>query len=437
MDTTLRLVWFCCGLVWLLRWLGENFWKELQVRCRRTAVFHFNGRCLTSFSFHFTAMDPWTLNWLHVLVLEISHRTPIFLGNLHELQLRFLGGKPDALIGKLHLQILTSGMISNFLKFLSTALRYLWSSPREQLQLERSRLVEDHQLQVERLKKSHSDFWLRWNSEENFKEKLQASRSKILNKDFTLEELRLLYEKKHREEILALERKLRYQLHTVDLRLPRLRDQQQVVLQDSFLRSRLWTSQWQAGIRWGTGWRSQWTTVYFCTSCPSTSSSILFGKAKLSTNFWTENFPWVERLRWCSPYFSLHWNTTQRNFVGLHGDPSIHLKKCTYFRTSSRFVFVYFNNISMPFQGHFNRTFWPGPTSTSASVWPTCLSIRETSFHCSSSMRTTSHTLSSWWTSACHPAVQSTLHFLVWIYFLRRSILTKENFLSNFDFQWF
>ena len=151
----------------------------------------------------------------------------------------FLGGKPDALIGKLRLQILTSGMISNFLKFLSTALRYLWSSPREQLQLERSRLVEDHQLQVERLKKSHSDFWLRWNSEENFKEKLQASRSKILNKDFTLEELRLLYEKKHREEILALERKLRYQLHTVDLRLPRLRDQQQVVLQDSFLRSRL------------------------------------------------------------------------------------------------------------------------------------------------------------------------------------------------------
>ena len=89
MDTTLRLVWFCCGLVWLLRWLGENFWKELQVRCRRTAVFHFNGRCLTSFSFHFTAMDPWTLNWLHVLVLETSHRTPIFLGNLHELQLRF------------------------------------------------------------------------------------------------------------------------------------------------------------------------------------------------------------------------------------------------------------------------------------------------------------------------------------------------------------
>ena len=94
-------------------------------------------------------------------------------------------------------------MISNFLKFLSTALQYLWNSPREQLQLERSHLVEDHQLQTERVKKPHSDFCLRWNSEKDFKEKLQSSRSKILNKDLPLEELPLLYEKQHREELLA------------------------------------------------------------------------------------------------------------------------------------------------------------------------------------------------------------------------------------------
>jgi len=144
---------------------------------------------------------------------------------------------PHALIGpgKLHLQIFSSGMISNFLKFLSTALQYLWSSPREQLQLERSRLIEDHQLQVERLKKSHSDFWLRWNSEKDFKEKLQSSRSKILNKDLTLEELRLLYEKQHREDLLALDKNFRFELRTFD----QLRDQHRVVLQDSILRSRL------------------------------------------------------------------------------------------------------------------------------------------------------------------------------------------------------
>ena len=89
------------------------------------------------------------------------------------------------------------------LEVLGAALQYLWSSPREQLQLERSRLFEDHQLQTERVKKLHSDFCLRWNSEKDFKEKLQSSRSKILNKDLILEELRLLYEKQHREELLA------------------------------------------------------------------------------------------------------------------------------------------------------------------------------------------------------------------------------------------
>ena len=97
----------------------------------------------------------------------------------------------------------SSGVISNFLKFLGTALQYLWNSPREQLQLERSHLVEDHQLQTERVKKPHSDFCLRWNSEKDFKEKLQPSRSKILTKDLTFEELRLLYEKQHCEELLA------------------------------------------------------------------------------------------------------------------------------------------------------------------------------------------------------------------------------------------
>ena len=138
-----------------------------------------------------------------------------------------------------YLQIFSSGMISNFLKFLSTAFRYLWSSPREQLQLERSRLAENHQLQTEFVKKSHSDFWLRWNSEKDFKEKLQASRSKILNKDLTLEELRLLYVKQHREELLALEKKFKFELRVFDFRSPQLQDQRRVVLQDSLLRSRL------------------------------------------------------------------------------------------------------------------------------------------------------------------------------------------------------
>ena len=116
-----------------------------------------------------------------------SNRMPIFGANLVDLYFTVLLGTPDASIGKLRF------IYSNFLKFLSTALQYLWSSPREQFQLERSRLFEDHQLQTERVKKLHSDFWLRWNSEKDFKEKLQSSRSKILNKDLTLEELPLLY----------------------------------------------------------------------------------------------------------------------------------------------------------------------------------------------------------------------------------------------------
>ena len=152
----------------------------------------------------------------------------------------FFGETPDALIGKLRFfQTFTSGMISNFLKFLSTALQYLWSSPRGKLQLERSRLIEDHQLRVEKLQRSHSHFWQRWNTEENFKEKLLTSRNKISNKNFTLEETKLLYEEKHREELLELERSFRHQLHTIDLQLPRLQEQHQLVLRDSLLRSRL------------------------------------------------------------------------------------------------------------------------------------------------------------------------------------------------------
>ena len=172
-------------------------------------------------------------------VLELQTARQFFLAIRTGFNFVFLVGTPDALTGKLHLQIFSSGMISNFLKFLSTALQYLWSSPREQLQLERSRLIEDHQLRVERLQRSHSNFWHRWDTEENFKEKLRASRAKISNKDFNLEDLKLLYEEKHREELLELERRFRYQLHIFDLRLPRLRDQQQLVLQDSLIRSRL------------------------------------------------------------------------------------------------------------------------------------------------------------------------------------------------------
>ena len=129
---------------------------------------------------------------------------PIFLANLVDLYFTVLLGTPDALIGKLHF-IYRFFFRDDFelLEVLGTALQYLWSSPREQLQLERSRLFEDHQLQTERVKKLHSDFCLRWKSEKDFKAKLQSSRSKILTKDFTFEELRLLYEKQHCEELLA------------------------------------------------------------------------------------------------------------------------------------------------------------------------------------------------------------------------------------------
>ena len=176
------------------------------------------------------------------LVLELQTARQFFLAICMDFNFIFL---LDGNTGRLHwqtssyLQIFSSGMISKFLKFLSTAFRYLWSSPREQLQLERFRLTEDHQLQTELVKKSHSDFWLRWNSEKDFNEKLQASRSKILNKDLTLEELRLLYEKQHREELIALDKKFRFELRVFDLRFPQLQDQRRVVLQDSLLRSRL------------------------------------------------------------------------------------------------------------------------------------------------------------------------------------------------------
>ena len=134
-----------------------------------------------------------------------SNRMPIFLANLVDLYFTVLLGTPDASFGKLHFicRFFSSGMISNFLKFLSTAHQYLWSSHREQLQLQRSHLFADHQLQTERVKKPHSEFWLRWNSEKDFKEKLQSSRSKISNEDLTLDELRLLYEKQHCEEFQA------------------------------------------------------------------------------------------------------------------------------------------------------------------------------------------------------------------------------------------
>ena len=85
--------WFGFVVVWLLRFSGTsgNFRIELQERWRRTAVFftsmfwapHFVCFC------HFTAMDAWTSNWLHDLILETSHRMPIFLGKCDELQLRF------------------------------------------------------------------------------------------------------------------------------------------------------------------------------------------------------------------------------------------------------------------------------------------------------------------------------------------------------------
>ena len=130
---------------------------------------------------------------------------PIFLANLVDLYFTVLLGTPDALIGKLHFCYRFFLFRDDFelLEVLGTALQYLWSSPREQLQLERSHLVEDHQLQTERVKRPHSDFCLRWNSEKDFKEKLQSSRSKFLNKDLALEELPLLYEKQHCEELLA------------------------------------------------------------------------------------------------------------------------------------------------------------------------------------------------------------------------------------------
>ena len=201
--------------------------------------------------FHFNVLGP-SLRFIFVISLPCSHGLRsdgmTFVLELQTARQFFLAIRTgfnfifllDGNTGRLnwqtssYLQIFSSGMISNFLKLLSTAFRYLWSSPREQLQLERSRLAEDHQLQTEFVKKSHSDFWLRWNSEKDFKEKLQASRPKILNKDLTLEELRFLYEKQH-----LWYSKFRFELRVFDLRSPQLQDQRRVVLQDSLLRSRL------------------------------------------------------------------------------------------------------------------------------------------------------------------------------------------------------
>ena len=196
------VVWWT-SLCWKLQ-LKENF-EKLR---RRTTVFT-STDIQPRTSFFFVTSLPWMhglrTDFMIWFFFGTSNRMPIFLANLVDLYFTVFAGNTGRLDWQtsFYLQIFSSGVISNFLKFLGTALQYLWNSPREQLQLERSHLVEDHQLQTERVKKPHSDFCLRWNSEKDFKEKLQSSRSKILTKDLTFEELRLLYEKQHCEELLA------------------------------------------------------------------------------------------------------------------------------------------------------------------------------------------------------------------------------------------
>ena len=173
------VVWWT-SLCWKLQ-LKENF-EKLR---RRTTVFTSTDIQLRTLNFAFFVTS---LPWMHGLRTDFMIWVFLwnfkpdanFLGKFGGLVLHCFAGNTGRLDWQtsFYLQIFSSGVISNFLKFLGTALQYLWSSPREQLQLKRSHLVEDHQLQTERVKKPHSDFWLRWNSEKDFKEKLQSSRSR-------------------------------------------------------------------------------------------------------------------------------------------------------------------------------------------------------------------------------------------------------------------
>ena len=147
------------------------------------------------------------------------------------------------------------------------------------------------------------------------------------------------------------------------------------------------------------------------------------------TGCWILNFLWAGRLRWCSLYFLQQRRTIQKHFVGPHGDPSTHLKSSIYFRISSRFEFVDFNNISRPFQDHCSRTSWPSRTCT--SVWACAMwtSMKDTSIPWSLWRRGTSHILSSWSTSACRLVVQSTSHFSAWTWCwknLRRTSISRQ-----------
>ena len=131
MDTTLRLVWFCCGLVWLLRWLGGTsemnfrfvvaellyFTSTTGLRCwkeKKRPVSHF-----VFFSLH--CHGPMDIELISCFGLETSHRTPFFWQFTRTSTSFFsLGKPPDAVTGKLHLyrwiclDFLTKGL--DFLK---------------------------------------------------------------------------------------------------------------------------------------------------------------------------------------------------------------------------------------------------------------------------------------------------------------------------------
>ena len=355
------------GLVFVVVW-----WLRCSVKFPETSelnfrdvdaellIFHFNVLGPSLRFFHFTAMDSWTLNWLHVWFWKLHTGCQFFLANLMNFNFVFWWWNT----GRLNWQ--TSFFLAWKLRDDLTLLEILGEIPLLLLwawgKTSKADLLAGKRTRCwgEKTSAKHSDFWQRWQEDSTYPSRLATSRERILGQPCSVEQLR--------ESTWSC-----------------LRKRSNFFTEVSAPSSEPWTSTSRAGSPTSTSVKvvdfrmaGNNQRMNFANK-PFDNCLLLYQLSfqEFFYSFWSGNTlhklldPELPMGRKIEMMFSFTFlqqkKIIQKNFVGRHGDPSTHLKSSIYFRTSLRFVFVDFSNISMPFQDHCSRTSWQGRTCT--SVW--------------------------------------------------------------------
>ena len=399
-------------VVWLLRWReGASDMNCMFVVAELLCFTSMTGLALRRFFRHFTAMSPWTSTWLHDFCFGTSNRTPIFLGNLHGVQLHFFWMKNTGCLNWQTSYFIQPGTSRCFLSFW-----WFWEGHFFSCASLRSNFTGNTTCSRGSINVKSNDFVVNAPTS-------GVSGVRILTIHFGLQLLGLVSLARlvpFRNFLLSTrkssKRNLRCWKRSSNFKSSSLNfDKLNFDIVDLLLKKDFVLVCEHTSERWVTNdhpfgtWTCQTSLaiMHFCfINLTSMNFSMDFGKALLWAAYFLENSAWLERLRRCSRCWPRHRSRIQQHFELGHSMERTLLKSRRYFLVWLKSGWIYFNPIWMHFHVCRSQIILPGPLCTSASLCRGFHFWRVDFTHFVHYLKITFAMELSWLTSAWAPGVQ-------------------------------